>query len=75
MIGTLEILAWILVAVELQTGVVLLAIWSFRAGDGFVHLRLSGIVVTAYSSGRDRHYVRKGERCQAARPIRPSLAY
>lgn len=47
---TIEILAWLLVMLELQIGLLVLLIWMFRAGGGFAHVRWAGLTATVYAS-------------------------
>lgn len=61
----LEVMAWLIVLVEIQLGLAVLLFWLFRAGDGFMHLRLAGVTVTVYTgTGR-------GQRDLHRRLVRP----
>lgn len=46
-----EILAWLLVLLEIQMGLGLLLLWAFRRGEGFAHLEVAGLAVTVYTGG------------------------
>jgi hypothetical protein len=56
---SIEVMAWIVVLLEIQIGVLLILVWLFRAGDGFLHAYLAGIAVTVYADGDGRRPARR----------------
>lgn len=51
---SVETVAWLLVVIEIQVGILLLFWGVFRLGNGFVHLGLGGVTATIYCGVRQR---------------------
>lgn len=56
---SVEVMAWLVVLLEIQIGALLILVWLFRAGDGFVHAYLAGITVTVYADEHGRRPARR----------------
>jgi hypothetical protein len=53
----LEVLAWLIVALEIQIGIGLIVFSAFRWSGGFAHMRLAGVAVTVYTTRQGRRGV------------------